>query len=74
MVLAKSAKVLPIIMIGWTRGIYKVEGSQFIIALTITCGLVLFNLNLSKVGEFNESLAGIALVFGSLFFDGFCST
>ena len=74
MVLAKSAKVLPIVMIGWIRGIYKVERSQFIITITITCGLVLFNLNLSKVGEFNESMIGIVLVLASLLFDGMCST
>ena len=43
MVLAKSAKVLPVIMTGWIRGVYKFRLDQAAIALSITTGLVIFN-------------------------------
>lgn len=73
MVLAKSAKVLPVILTGWLRGVYKVEPAQLFIAFMISLGLVIFNL--SKVeGLADESLFGVGLVLMSLFFDGFVSS
>lgn len=44
-VLSKSAKVIPVILIGVIRGIYKPNPKQFIIAFFITFGLVIFNIN-----------------------------
>ena len=45
MVLAKSAKVLPVVLTGWLRGVYKIEPVQIFIAFTISLGLVIFNLS-----------------------------
>ena len=73
MVLAKSAKILPVILIGWIRGIYKPERVQFVIAASISTGLILFNLKKAD-GLFDESLFGIGLVLTSLLFDGLVST
>ena len=69
MVLAKSAKVLPVIMTGWIRGVYKFRFDQAAIALSITTGLVIFNSSKMK-GLQNESVTGVSLVLLSLFFDG----
>jgi len=70
MVLAKSAKVLPVILTGWMTGVYQVKPAQLFIAIMITLGLVIFNL--SKVqGLADESVFGVVLVLVSLLFDGF---
>lgn len=69
MVLAKSAKVLPVVLTGWLLAVYKISMVQVLIAVTITAGLVIFNI--SKVnGLQDESLYGIGLVILSLLFDG----
>jgi hypothetical protein len=69
MVLAKSAKVLPVVLTGWLLSVYKISMVQVLIAITITAGLVIFNI--SKVnGLQDESLYGIGLVMLSLLFDG----
>lgn len=69
MVLAKSAKVLPVVLTGWLLAVYKISMVQVLIAVTITAGLVIFNI--SKVnGLQDESLYGIGLVMLSLLFDG----
>ena len=69
MVLAKSAKVLPVVLTGWLLSVYKISMVQVLIAITITVGLVIFNI--SKVnGLQDESLYGIGLVMLSLLFDG----
>lgn len=51
-VLSKSAKVIPVIMVGTIRGLYQPKPKQFIIAFFITAGLVIFNM--SKVSFFNH--------------------
>ena len=43
MLLAKSAKIIPVMMGGWLRGVYKLTTEQVAIALTISSGLVIFN-------------------------------
>jgi hypothetical protein len=45
MVLAKSAKIMPVIIVGSWRGVYKMEKSQYLLATLITMGLILFNSN-----------------------------
>ena len=74
MALAKSAKILPVILTGWLTGVYKLECSQVIIALAISTGLVIFNAKKLKGGLFDDSLFGIALVVMSLLFDGFVNS
>lgn len=70
MALAKSAKVLPVVLTGWLLKVYKLTTAQILIAITITAGLIIFNLK--KVnGVADESLLGIGLVVLSLLFDGF---
>lgn len=71
MVLAKSAKILPVILAGWLTGVYTLEKSQVLIAITISIGLVIFNSNKVQGGFFDDSLFGILLVLLSLMFDGF---
>lgn len=73
MVLAKSAKIMPVVITGWIRGIYKLSYMQMVLAVTISVGLVLFNS--SKVQSFEEdSSIGVILVLISLFFDGFTNS
>ena len=43
MALAKSAKILPVILTGWLRGVYSLQKSQVLVAITISAGLVIFN-------------------------------
>jgi hypothetical protein len=45
MVLAKSAKVLPVVLTGWLLSVYKISIVQVLIAVTITAGLVIFNIS-----------------------------
>jgi hypothetical protein len=73
MVLAKSAKVLPVIFAGWARGTLKLRNDQFFIAIAISTGLILFNSS-KMSGLADESLFGVALVLTSLMFDGFSSS
>lgn len=74
MALAKSAKILPVILTGWLTGVYQLRRSQVVIALTISAGLVVFNAKKMKGGIFDDSLFGIALVVLSLLFDGFVNS
>mmetsp|Transcript_4520 Transcript_4520/g.5607 ORF Transcript_4520/g.5607 Transcript_4520/m.5607 type:complete len:230 (-) Transcript_4520:238-927(-) len=74
MALAKSAKILPVILTGWLTGVYQLQKSQVLIALTISAGLVLFNTSKLKGGLFDDSLFGIVLVLMSLLFDGFVNS
>ena len=75
-VLSKSAKVIPVILIGTLRGVYKPKAKQFIIAFFITIGLIMFNFNKlkgkpgEKKEESSDNMFGLFLVFGSLVFDG----
>jgi hypothetical protein len=42
-VLAKSAKVIPVILVGALRGVYKPSMKQYCIAFFISLGLFVFN-------------------------------
>lgn len=70
MVLAKSAKVMPVILTGWLLGTYKLSAGQVGIAITISAGLVIFN-SKKVTGFGDDSWIGIGLVLISLLFDGF---
>lgn len=74
MVLAKSAKILPVIFTGWIRGVYKLTWTQVGIAITISAGLVIFNSKKLKGGVADDSMWGITLVFFSLLVDGFANS
>ena len=43
--LSKSAKIIPVIFVGTLRGVYTPTVSKFVIAIFITIGLIIFNLN-----------------------------
>lgn len=43
MVLAKSAKIMPVILIGSIRKVYIIQKSQYVLAFFITMGLIMFN-------------------------------
>ena len=43
-VLSKSAKVIPVILVGALRRVYKPDTKQYLVAIFISSGLVLFNL------------------------------
>ena len=73
MVLAKSAKILPVVFMSVLRGVIVLKASQMVIAVTITLGLMLFNSN-KMGGVEDESTFGIILVMVSLLFDGFVSS
>ena len=74
MVLAKSAKILPVILTGWLTGVYKLTRAQVVIGITISSGLVIFNSAKVRNASFaNDSPFGILLVILSLLFDGFVS-
>lgn len=69
MALAKSAKIIPVALIGTLLGVYKLKFFQYITTLAITGGLILFNFK--KIMNIkNEPLVGQALVLGSLIIDG----
>ena len=75
MVLAKSAKILPVILTGWLTGVYKLTLSQVVIGVTISTGLVVFNSAKVRKGSFaDDSPVGIFLVLLSLLFDGFVNS
>lgn len=81
-VLAKSAKVIPVILVGKLRGVYNPTTKQYLIAFFISVGLIIFNLNKilnSKKKEGHEEsnaefLGGLGLLFLSLAFDGLTQT
>jgi len=74
MALAKSAKILPVILTGWLTGAYNLQKSQVFIAITISLGLVVFNAKKVQGGFFDDSSFGIFLVVLSLLFDGFVNS
>lgn len=74
MALAKSAKILPVILTGWLTGVYRLERSQVFIALAISSGLVVFNASKMSGGFGDDSWFGIFLVLTSLLFDGFVNS
>ena len=41
--LSKCAKVIPVIMVGALRGVYKPKNKQYFVAFFITIGLIVFN-------------------------------
>lgn len=41
--LCKSAKIIPVMIVGTIRGVYKLETKQYFIAVFITLGLITFN-------------------------------
>jgi len=53
-VLAKSAKIIPVIIIGTLRGVYTPSTKQFAVAFFITGGLILFNANKLKAKSGDE--------------------
>ena len=42
-ILCKSAKIIPVILVGAVRGVYNPTATQYIIAFFITVGLLIFN-------------------------------
>jgi UDP-galactose transporter B1 len=75
MVLAKSAKILPVILTGWLTGVYKLSMGQVGIAITISAGLVIFNFAKVRKGSLvDDSALGVFLVLLSLLFDGFVNS
>jgi len=75
MALAKSAKILPVIVAGYFRGVYTLTRSQIVIAITISSGLVIFNSGKMKGIESDAgNYIGVGLVLLSLAFDGYSNT
>lgn len=72
-VLAKSAKTIPIIIVGAVRGVYKIKPVQYLMATLITAGLILFDSEKLKNLE-ADNMFGILLILSSLFFDGLVSS
>ena len=73
MALAKSAKILPVILTGWLRGVLVLTRAQVMIGISISSGLVIFSSNKIAKG-FDDDIWGIGLVLISLLFDGFVSS
>lgn len=74
--LVKSSKILPVMTMGWFRGTYNYKIYKYICAITITLGLVIFNVAKlgNQVGSMNLNPIGFGLLFLSLFFDGLVAT
>ena len=71
--LSKSAKVIPVILVGTLRGVYTPTIKNYAVAFTITTGLIMFNyakMKSKKGGEDKDNTIGIVLVLASLLFDG----
>eukprot|EP00350_Pseudokeronopsis_sp_OXSARD2_P004246 CAMPEP_0170540608 /NCGR_PEP_ID=MMETSP0211-20121228/584_1 /TAXON_ID=311385 /ORGANISM="Pseudokeronopsis sp., Strain OXSARD2" /LENGTH=127 /DNA_ID=CAMNT_0010843081 /DNA_START=403 /DNA_END=786 /DNA_ORIENTATION=+ len=73
MVLAKSAKIMPVIIVGSLRRVYKTHWTQYVLASFITIGLIIFNSHKINSLE-SETLIGVLLVLVSLTFDGLTSS
>jgi len=75
-VLAKSAKVIPVIMMGALRGVYKPTTKQYFIAVFISLGLFIFNFYKPSKKSSSQSadMFGMLLLLGSLIFDGLTGT
>jgi len=65
--LAKSCKILPVMMGGWFVKHVKYHSLQYVSVCMITGGILMFNLLKAKGGE--DSPIGILLLFGSLAMD-----
>ena len=74
MALAKSSKIIPVMVIGQLRGVYKIKLPQVLISFGITTGLVIFSAKKFKDGFGGESAFGIFLLVASLVFDGISGT
>jgi len=73
MVLAKSAKIMPVIIVGMIRRVYEPNMVSLLLSTMITTGLILFSSNKLQNME-TENLIGTLLVVMSLVFDGFVSS
>lgn len=75
-VLSKSAKVIPVILIGAIRGVYKPDMKYYCIAFLISIGLFIFNFykGSSKKDSSSADLWGLLLLLASLTFDGLTGT
>lgn len=60
-------------IMGAIRRVYSMHYTQYILAVCITGGLITFNNDKLKNLE-ADNFVGIALVLGSLFFDGLTSS
>ena len=75
MVLAKSAKILPVVFTSWLQGSISLSKVQVMIGVTITAGLIIFNMGKMKgLDSDAENYFGIFLVMTSLLFDGYSSS
>jgi drug/metabolite transporter (DMT)-like permease len=72
-VLAKSAKILPVMLIGWIRKTYKLHTIQYGLAFSITIGLIIFESDKLQNVEF-DNIFGNCLILASLLFDGLVQT
>ena len=70
-VLAKSAKVIPVIIVGSINGVYSFSKKTWVLAFMIAIGLFLFNFANVQGGVQSESLIGASLLMLSLFSDGY---
>lgn len=67
--LTMSAKIIPVLMVGTVRGIYKPNAKQVILAVSLSVGLIIFNSG--KISSTDEcELSGMCLLFMSLLFEG----
>jgi len=71
-ILAKSAKVIPVIVVGTLRGVYHPTNQQLFTAFLISIGLVIFNL--TKMGEGGDHSTGLYMLCASMAFDGLVQT
>lgn len=69
-VLVKSSKVIFIVLIGSVSGVYKPSLAQFMIAFTITAGLIIFNSGDIEKSTGDSSVIGIGLLVTSLIIGG----
>jgi len=72
-VLSKSAKIMPVIIMGSLRKVYTLHPVQYLLATLISIGLILFNSHKLTNLE-TDNIVGILLVLGSLMFDGLTSS
>ena len=72
-ILCKSAKIIPVIVVGTIRQVYKPDPKQFVVAFLITAGLLIFNFAKMKTNE-TEHMTGLWMVIVSLLFDGMTQT
>ena len=66
--LAKCINILPVILIGWLRGVHPLTRTQVIIAITITSGLLVFSL--VQIAKLDDDIYGVGVVLICLLIDG----